>query len=585
MVHAAPSEDAEGAARVIAGRYRLHAPIGAGGMGEVWRAYDERLDRRVAVKMMLAENPVAAGLQDDDFQESLRTRQARFLREVRTTASLEHLGIPAVYDTGVDDATGRLFVVMQLLQGRELQTVINETDYADAPVPVSWAAAAGAQIASVLDVVHRHDVVHRDIKPSNLMLTPGGVVKVLDFGVAALLGAGTNPRLTQVGMTVGTPPYMSPEQSLANAVGPAADIYALACVLYEVLTGELPFPTDDSRSYAWHHVHTPPPPIRTLRPDVPKALENLLLTMLSKESEQRLAASEVYEALLPWTQQPEAGAAGQPGAAEGADLDPQLPFIRPFGGATRRTTRATYPPTLPIQAEHPTVTAPVQSPLTGQEADATSDSAQRLAKEGQFAQAADLLAEAIARADNPSLREDLLFRLAQVKFLGGSHHEAVGLFEEVRLASARRYGPADDHTLLCLYYVAQCRMELGEVTAAISAFGSYLAQEPNLNDREAVARYLDALTRVMRLHSMANRFTETVATAKELREATRRLLGDHAPELTEIDGFLARLRGIRTERQPPGYGANRNPEQSVEIGDSGHELHTFSANDGQSTGT
>jgi serine/threonine protein kinase len=174
MVHDASSQDADGPARIIAGRYRLHAPIGAGGMGEVWHAYDERLDRRVAVKMMLAESPVATGLQGEDFEESLQIRRARFLREVRTTASLEHLGIPAVYDTGVDGTTGRLFVVMQLLQGRELQTFIDETDYADTPVPVSWAAAAGAQIASVLDVVHQHDVVHRDIKPSNLMLTPGG---------------------------------------------------------------------------------------------------------------------------------------------------------------------------------------------------------------------------------------------------------------------------------------------------------------------------------------------------------------------------------------------------------------------------
>ena len=542
MVHDAPSQDADGPARVIAGRYRLHAPIGAGGMGEVWHAYDERLDRRVAVKMMLAESPVASGLQGETFEENLQIRRARFLREVRTTASLEHLGIPAVYDTGVDGITGRLFVVMQLLQGRELQTFIDETDYADAPVPVSWAAAAGAQIASVLDVVHRHDVVHRDIKPSNLMLTPGGVVKVLDFGVAALLGAGTNPRLTQVGMTVGTPPYMSPEQSLANAVGPAADVYALACVLYELLTGELPFPADDSRSYAWHHVHTEPPQIRKLRPEVPQALENLLMKMLAKESEQRLAASEVYEALLPWAQLPMTGAAGQPGAVEGADLDPQLPFIRPFGDAVRQKTPAKYAPTLPVYSERGAVAAPARNPLTDQEADEASDRAARLAGDEQFVQAADVLAEAISRADDPLLREDLLFSLAQVKFVGGSHREAVGLFEEVGLARTQRYGPADNQALLCRYYVAQCRMELGEATAAISAFGSYLAQEPNRDDQKAVDRYLDALFCVMRLHAAAERFTEAIATAAELREATRKLLGDHAPELIEIDGFLGRLR-------------------------------------------
>jgi tetratricopeptide (TPR) repeat protein len=219
-----------------------------------------------------------------------------------------------------------------------------------------------------------------------------------------------------------------------------------------------------------------------------------------------------------------------------------LPFNRPFGGAVRQKTPAKYPPTLSVQAEHAVVAGPAQRPLTDQGANAATDSAQRLAKEGQFAQAADLLAEAIGRADDPSLREDLLFSLAHVKFLGGSHREAVGLFEEVGLAYAQRYGPADDQTLLCRYYVAQFRMELGEVTAAISVFGSYLAQEPNRSDREAVGRYLDALTRVTRLYAIVNRFTETVAAAAELREATRRPLGDHAPELAEIDSFLGRLR-------------------------------------------
>ncbi len=110
------------------------------------------------------------------------------------------------------------------------------------------------------------------------------------------------------------------------------------------------------------------------------------------------------------------------------------------------------------------------------------------------------------------------------------------------VARTQRYGPADNQALLCRYYVAQCRMELGEATAAISAFGSYLAQEPNRDDQEAVDRYLDALFCVMRLHAAAERFTVAAAAAAELREATRRLRGDHAPELAEIDGFLGRLR-------------------------------------------
>ena len=110
----------------------------------------------------------------------------------------------------------------------------------------------------MLTEVHRLSVVHRDIKPRNLFLTPGGVVKVLDFGVAALLGAGDLAKLTMAGQTVGTPPYMAPEQALASAVGPPADLYALGCVLHEMLTGQLPFTATDGMSVQWHHVHTPP---------------------------------------------------------------------------------------------------------------------------------------------------------------------------------------------------------------------------------------------------------------------------------------------------------------------------------------
>jgi serine/threonine protein kinase len=273
--------------RLISGRYRLRAPIGAGGMGKV-----------------------------------------------RTTAAIEHLGIPAVYDAGTDPESGRLFIVMQFLRGRELRTLIDETEHDIDPLSIARAAAVGAQIASVLHEVHRHDVVHRDIKPANLMLTPGGIVKVLDFGVASLLGSGDNPRLTQVGMTVGTPPYMSPEQSLANAVGPSSDVYALGCVLYEVLTGDPPFAETSSVSHLWHHEHSQPEPVGKVRPDVPEEVERLLLEMLGKLPENRPEAAEVYERLLPF-------ASGPPGpSGDLADLDPCLPFLRPLGGSLRRSAAA-----------------------------------------------------------------------------------------------------------------------------------------------------------------------------------------------------------------------------------------------------
>ncbi|MEV4559464.1 serine/threonine-protein kinase [Kitasatospora sp. NPDC049285] len=546
MVRGAPTFDAGVPARVIAGRYRLHTPIGAGGMGEVWQAYDERLDRRVAVKMMLAESPAPPGFHGAAFEETLQTRRARFLREVQITAGIEHLGVPAVFDTGTDEASGRLFVVMQLLQGRELQTFIDETDYECETVSVSWAAAVGAQIASVLDTMHHRDVVHRDIKPSNLMLTPGGVVKVLDFGVAALRGVGTLPRLTQVGMTVGTPPYMSPEQSLANAVGPAADVYALACVLHELLTGKPPFTPDDSRSHMWHHVHTPPPPIRSLRPDVPADIEKLLLAMLTKESEQRMDAMEVYDALLPFVH----ASVGTPTGADEGVLDPRLPFLRPFGGRTPSpSSAASYTPTVVLPTPFtPPPAAVSQEPATGpaalteEEADAVSARAAGLAEDGQFTQAADALAEAIARAADSELREDMQFSLAQVKFLAGSHREALSLFEPLAHHYTDRYGAHDEQAQLCWYYAAQCRMELGEATAAIRAFDQISEIMPDEDDEDAVNRHLDALARLMSLYAATESFPKALDLGERLRSETSRLRGSGWPGLAQIDAYLSRLR-------------------------------------------
>ncbi|MER6500133.1 serine/threonine-protein kinase [Streptomyces sp. NPDC001455] len=533
MPHDAPFHDAAEPSRLIGGRYRLDRPIGAGGMGEVWHAYDERLDRRVAVKMMLTDVRGVPGVPGFGAAEALQNRRDRFLREVRTTAAIEHLGIPVVYDTGVDDASGRLYVVMQLLRGREVQTFIDENDYAAEPLAISWAAAAGAQIASTLETVHRHDVVHRDIKPANLMLTPDGVVKVLDFGVAALLGSGSQPRLTQEGMTVGTPPYMSPEQSLANSVGPASDIYALACVLYELLTGKPPFTTDADGSCTWHHVRTPPPLIRTVRPDIPEELERLLLGMLDKEPEQRLDASQVYDALLPWVYEQGAARTTQP------EFDPRQPFSRPFGSSPKRPSPRAYTPTVIVPV--PSDSAEAVAPLTDQEADDVSDVAAQLAHEGSFAQAADLLQDAIVRAGDTVLLNDLLFSLAQVKFLAEIYSEAVDHFAKAEAAYTERYGAEDNQAQLCRYYVAQCRMALGESSAAIEAFRSYAAREPDPKDAEAVDRYLDALMSLTRMHAARERFSDAVAAAGDLREATQRLRGPNAPELADIEGFLARL--------------------------------------------
>lgn len=513
----------EAGGRVVAGRYRLRAPIGAGGMGEVWEGYDERLGgRRVVVKMMLDERPSELWPR----AEALEIRRERFLREVRTTAAIEHLGIPAVYDAGVSG--GRLFIAMQLLHGRELRTVIDETDHDTDPFPAGRAAAIGAQIASVLDEVHRHDVVHRDVKPSNLMLTPGGIVKVLDFGVASLLGSGDNPRLTQVGMTVGTPPYMSPEQALGNTIGPTSDVYALACVLYEVLTGRPPFAESASRSHQWHHVHSAPPPIRAMRPDVPAEIESLLVAMLAKEPGDRPGAAEVYERLLPFASRP----AGPGVPADIADLDPCLPFLRPLGGRLRRRTAGTG-------RAAPSPPAPA---LTEREIDDIGERVEHLLNEDLFVEAFDVLEDARARAGDERLANDIAFRLATAKFIAGEHTAAAALFTEVGAYFAARYGPDDTDAQVARYYLAQCRDELGDVIGATEAFQDVADAAFDPSDGEAVERYFDALASLMRLHAVARRPDLLTDAASRMRDAVRRHRpGDAAGMLAELDAYLARL--------------------------------------------
>ena len=155
---------------------------------------------------------------------------------------------------------------MQLLRGSTLEALLDQADYASRRRRrVAWAAAIAAQIAAVLADVHRVDIVHRDIKPANVMVTDGGLVKVLDFGIAILRGAGALPRLTQVDRTVGTPAYMSPEQCLGQVVTSASDIYSLGCLLFELLTGDVPFFATADMPLRSHHLHTPAPSARSRR--------------------------------------------------------------------------------------------------------------------------------------------------------------------------------------------------------------------------------------------------------------------------------------------------------------------------------
>ncbi|WP_159056288.1 serine/threonine-protein kinase [Streptomyces sp. DSM 15324] len=253
----------------IAGRYRLEVLLGRGGMGEVWRAVDPVLGRRVAIKF-LPSHLTAGG-----------PHLERFRREARVTARLQHPGIAQVFDYGTH--AGQPFLVMELLDGRNLGEVMREHP---SGLPVHKALDLAAQVADALSCAHRADVVHRDIKPANLMLLTGDRLKVCDFGIAGVVEADSD--LTQEGTAIGTPAYMAPEQCLGERVDGRADLYALGCVLFVLLTGRTPFPADgDFRAVMLRHIHTPPPPLGSVRTDLPDGIGRLVARLLVKDPAER----------------------------------------------------------------------------------------------------------------------------------------------------------------------------------------------------------------------------------------------------------------------------------------------------------
>ncbi|MFA1542663.1 protein kinase domain-containing protein [Actinomadura monticuli] len=253
----------------IAGRYQLEELLGRGGMGEVWRAFDPQLRRAVAIKLL----PARPG--------GDRQRVQRFYREAQVTANLQHPGITGAFDFG--EYERHLFLVMELLQGRDLSKVL-----ADHPSGLSVHRTLDlvAQVADALSRAHQEGIVHRDIKPANLMLLPGDKVKLCDFGIAGFTQIDSN--LTYEGSVLGTPAYMAPEQCRGLRVDERADLYSLGCVLFALLGGRPPFPPEeDFRAVMAHHLHSPPPRMSSLRSDLPHGLDQLIEWLLAKDPADR----------------------------------------------------------------------------------------------------------------------------------------------------------------------------------------------------------------------------------------------------------------------------------------------------------
>ncbi|GGV12682.1 hypothetical protein GCM10010182_36240 [Actinomadura cremea] len=299
------------------GRYRLESVLGRGGMGQVWRAVDRRLRRPVAVKVLPAELADVPGAME------------RFEREAEATAALQHPGITVVFDVGRPGG-GLAYLVMELLEGEDLRTVMRR--HPDG-LPVAEALDLAVQLADALAAAHSRGIVHRDIKPANLFVLAGGRLKLCDFGIAGLADAAT--RLTQDGGTVGTPLYMAPEQFRGAPADFRSDLYALGCVLHELLTGGPPFRSGTGLpGLLYAHLNEAPPPVRAVRPDVPREVERLVLDLLAKPVDQRPPNAEAVASFLRRT------AGGQaPPAAPPPPTSP-VPKPAPAGGPSARALLA-----------------------------------------------------------------------------------------------------------------------------------------------------------------------------------------------------------------------------------------------------
>jgi beta-lactam-binding protein with PASTA domain/tRNA A-37 threonylcarbamoyl transferase component Bud32 len=269
--------------RLLSERYELGDTLGYGGMSEVHKGRDVRLSRDVAVKVLRADLA-----RDPQFQ-------LRFRREAQNAAALNHPAIVAVYDTGETESEfGTLpYIVMEFVDGQTLREIVKGTG----PLSQQRVMEVMADVCAALDFSHRHGIIHRDVKPANVMITRGGAVKVMDFGIARALADGQN--MTQTAAVIGTAQYLSPEQARGEAVDARSDVYAAGCVLFELLTGEPPFSGDSPVAVAYQHVREDVRRPSEVNPDVPAELDSIVLKAMSKNPANRYqSAAEMRSDLV-----------------------------------------------------------------------------------------------------------------------------------------------------------------------------------------------------------------------------------------------------------------------------------------------
>ncbi|MGW1186502.1 protein kinase domain-containing protein [Streptomyces sp. NPDC002559] len=517
--------------RLIGGRYQLATILGQGGMGQVWTAYDQRLDRRVAVKLLRPDRvtgPVA-----DEAADELRRR---FVRECRVTAQVDHPGLVTVHDAGSDGED--LFLVMQYVEGADLADHLAEHD----PYPWQWSVSVAAQLCAVLGAVHAVPIVHRDLKPRNVMVRPDGTVTVLDLGVASVLDTDTT-RLTHTGSPIGSPAYMAPEQAMGGAVGPYTDLYALGVLLHELLSGDVPFAGSTALGVLHRHLYEPPVPVRRIRPDIPEPLEALVLRLLAKDPQHRPSgAQEVYEHLAPmlpswnnasWnTTSWNAGSRGT-GVPVGP-LDPTRPFLRPHAPWPDRAAAPPPPPAPP-------------APATGRpDVAAAVDDVKKLLGEGRITQAVDILGSILPVAAEQHGEDSAVVRILRKQYAAtlmddGQYRRALPELRRLADDRAAEAGPADAQTLQFRHDAAQCLEQLGEPAAALAEYRAVLPYYENQYVTGGdPARAFEIRNRIGHLLLAVGDHTTARSQLQALLYDTERVYGPHHPLPVEIRRRLDR---------------------------------------------
>lgn len=309
--------------RILARRYELQELIGGGGMADVYKAQDKLLDRAVAVKILHQQYA-----NDAEFVE-------KFRREATAAAKLAHPNIVNIYDVGEDG--GSQYIVMEYVSGPTLKEVIQQKGCLE---PIE-AVRIAKEIASALESAHRNNLVHCDIKPHNILVMPDGHIKVTDFGIARAVSAST---MTYSGSVMGSVHYFSPEQAKGTVITTKSDVYSLGVVLYEMLTGQLPFNGETSVSIALKHLQEEPVPIRQLNPSIPPVLEAIVQKAMSKDPADRPSSTELYADL----NQAKAMLTDRGASQEAASNDPfatrMIPRITPEMMAEQRSERSANKP-------------------------------------------------------------------------------------------------------------------------------------------------------------------------------------------------------------------------------------------------